>query len=247
MKQHYIYLTTNLINGKKYIGKHFGEINDDYLGSGKLLQRAINKYGKENFKKEILYLSKDNNENNQKEKEFIAAFNAVKDENFYNLAEGGDGGDIFHSLPPAQQEKIRQNQSIKNKGERNGMYGKHHSKETKEKLRQVDKSYTQTPEFKQTMSQVTQKEKNGMYGKHHTEEAKKKMSEKKKGKKLGAENGNAKKIRAYKDAEKTVLVKEFDTIKDALIFVKTKETDYSGITKRMKENKPYKGFYWEKV
>ena len=51
--EHYIYLTTNLINGKKYIGKHFGAICDSYLGSGTLLQRAIAKYGKENFKKEI--------------------------------------------------------------------------------------------------------------------------------------------------------------------------------------------------
>ncbi len=35
--EHYIYLTTNLINGKKYIGKHFGAIGDSYLGSGTLL------------------------------------------------------------------------------------------------------------------------------------------------------------------------------------------------------------------
>lgn len=35
--EHYIYLTTNLINGKKYIGKHFGTIGDSYLGSGTLL------------------------------------------------------------------------------------------------------------------------------------------------------------------------------------------------------------------
>lgn len=54
----YIYMTTNLINGKKYIGKHKGELNDSYLGSGTLLLRAIKKYGKENFKKEILYISK---------------------------------------------------------------------------------------------------------------------------------------------------------------------------------------------
>jgi hypothetical protein len=127
------------------------------------------------------------------------------------------------------------------------MYGKHHSQETKQKLKQIDKSYTQTESFKKTMSSVTTGNKNGMYGKKHTEEAKKKMSEKKKGKKLGSENGNAKKIRAYKDEAKTILVKEFDTIQEALIFVETKPTDYSGISKRMKMNKPYKGFYWEKV
>ena len=67
----YIYLTINLINGKKYIGKHYGELDDSYLGSGTILQKAINKYGKQNFKKEILYISKDEEENCIKEKEFI--------------------------------------------------------------------------------------------------------------------------------------------------------------------------------
>ena len=43
----YIYLTTNLINGKQYIGQHKGELNDSYLGSGTNISKAINKYGKE--------------------------------------------------------------------------------------------------------------------------------------------------------------------------------------------------------
>ena len=92
MKQYYIYLTTNLINNNKYIGKHYGELDDDYLGSGKLLTLAINKYGKTNFKKEILYISSSNEENNQKEKEFIKTFNAVEKRDFYNIHEGGEGG-----------------------------------------------------------------------------------------------------------------------------------------------------------
>ena len=71
MKQYYIYLTINLINGKKYIGKHYGELDDSYLGSGTILQKAINKYGKQNFKKEILYISKNEEENCIKEKKFI--------------------------------------------------------------------------------------------------------------------------------------------------------------------------------
>lgn len=49
MKQYFIYETTNLKNGKKYIGKHYGELNDSYLGSGTLLKKAIEKYGKESF------------------------------------------------------------------------------------------------------------------------------------------------------------------------------------------------------
>lgn len=246
MKKHFIYMTTNLITNEKYIGKHYGTEDDSYLGSGKILQRAILKYGKENFKREILYISQNVEENNQKEKEFIKAYNAIEDRNFYNIAEGGDGGDIFHTLPLEQQDQLRERARLQCTGEGNPMYGKHHSEETKNKLRQIDKSYTQTQEYRNNMSKIKSGEGNGMYGKHHTEEAKQKMSDAKKGKKLGAENGNAKGISAYRDSEMTDLVKHFDTIQEALIWIGTKSTDYSGISKRMKENKPYKKYYWKK-
>lgn len=51
MKQYYVYLTTNLVNNKKYIGQHYGEVTDSYIGSGSILKKAIEKYGKNNFKK----------------------------------------------------------------------------------------------------------------------------------------------------------------------------------------------------
>lgn len=244
--KHFIYMTTNLVTNEKYIGKHYGSEEDGYLGSGKILKRAIEKYGKDNFKREILYFSKDSQENNQKEIEFIKAFNAVEDKTFYNISKGGDGGDIFHTLPLEQQEQLRQSFSQRYAGEGNPMYGKHHTEETKEKLRQIDKAYTKTQEYRKKMSKIKADEGNGMYGKHHTEEAKQKMSEAKKGKKLGAENGNAKGISAYRDSEMKDFVKHFDTIQEALIWVGTKPNDYSGISKRMKDNKPYKKYYWKK-
>lgn len=88
-KQYFIYLTINLINGKQYIGQHYGYANDKYLGSGVKLARAIAKYGAENFHRIILCFCKDAEEANQKEIEIIARYNAVEDDNFYNLAEGG--------------------------------------------------------------------------------------------------------------------------------------------------------------
>ena len=54
-KYHYVYKTTCLINDKFYIGIHStNEINDNYLGSGKILKLSIRKHGKNNHKKEIL-------------------------------------------------------------------------------------------------------------------------------------------------------------------------------------------------
>lgn len=91
MKQHYIYLTTNLINGKQYIGQHYGELNDSYYGSGVVIAKAIQQYGKENFTKEILAITTQE-EIDELEKFYIAQFNAVESDNFYNLSEGGQQG-----------------------------------------------------------------------------------------------------------------------------------------------------------
>lgn len=106
-KQYFIYLTTNLINGKQYIGQHYGYTNDAYLGSGVMLTRAIEKYGAENFNRVILCFCKDAEEANSKEIEIIARYNAVEDNNFYNLASGGRTMD-FELL---NQKKIEWQQS----------------------------------------------------------------------------------------------------------------------------------------
>ena len=55
MHYYYLYRITNLLNNKIYIGVHqTSNINDRYLGSGKLLKADIQKYGRNSFKKEIL-------------------------------------------------------------------------------------------------------------------------------------------------------------------------------------------------
>lgn len=109
-----IYLTTNLINGKKYIGQHkISKSYDYYLGSGKILKQAIEKYGRENFKKESLVFCETQEEANEKEKYYIKLFDAVNDDNFYNLAEGGyEGGFTYYKeyleKNPEEKEKIEQ-------------------------------------------------------------------------------------------------------------------------------------------
>jgi hypothetical protein len=83
-----VYKVTNKINNKYYIGKHQTKnLNDDYMGSGKLIKRAIKKYGIENFIKEILFVFDNEKEMNDKEKELV-----LLNEMSYNLCYGGKGG-----------------------------------------------------------------------------------------------------------------------------------------------------------
>lgn len=72
-----IYKTTNLINGKFYIGRDKFN-NSEYLGLGKILQSAIEKYGKENFKKEILEHCSSIEELNEREIFWIKETNAIE-------------------------------------------------------------------------------------------------------------------------------------------------------------------------
>lgn len=95
--QYYVYIVTNTVNNKKYIGKHYGKTDDSYLGSGRLIKQAIEKYGKESFIKYILYSSDSNKDIDSVEKFYIEKLEAIKSSRFYNLAEGGTGGNTLTS------------------------------------------------------------------------------------------------------------------------------------------------------
>lgn len=87
-----IYVVYNVINGKEYVGKHkTRNINDKYMGSGKLVQRAIKKYGKENFIKDILFVFDSEQKVNAKEKELVTQ-EYINSKISYNLCPGGYGG-----------------------------------------------------------------------------------------------------------------------------------------------------------
>ena len=88
-----IYLTTNLVNGKRYIGKDSNN-NPKYLGSGVLLKEDIIKYGKENFKKEILEYCKNDEELTLQESYWIQHYDALTSDDFYNLVDFNSGWNI---------------------------------------------------------------------------------------------------------------------------------------------------------
>lgn len=86
-----VYKTTNLKNNRYYIGAHKTDNpNDDYLGSGLAVKRAIKYYGRDNFIKEVLYVFQTEDEMYQKERELVETH--LNDPLCYNLMEGGIGG-----------------------------------------------------------------------------------------------------------------------------------------------------------
>lgn len=91
-----VYCTTNIINGKKYIGKSVSE-RPGYLGSGKAFLNAVKKYGKKNFKKQVLAQTEDKYFLNELEQYYINYYNAIASPLFYNITAGGEGGNTFQS------------------------------------------------------------------------------------------------------------------------------------------------------
>jgi group I intron endonuclease len=105
----YIYKTINILNNKIYIGKCSRKIEKydktkKYLGSGKILNNSINKYGRKYFKKEILEKAYSKQELNELEIYYIWEFDSTNLNIGYNLTKGGDGGDTFTNNP--NKEKI---------------------------------------------------------------------------------------------------------------------------------------------
>lgn len=89
-KYHIIYKLTNTVNGLVYIGQHStNKLNDGYMGSGLKIREAIRKYGKHQFRKEILALCDTKEELDELEIFFISIYNSTQ--NGYNIAKGGRG------------------------------------------------------------------------------------------------------------------------------------------------------------
>ena len=169
---HYVYKTTNLVNGKMYIGVHMtNNLADGYLGSGKIFKSAVKKYGKESFSRKILLFCQTREESLVKEIFYISNFRDFygKDK-LYNITEGGQGvgfGENHPMFGRSHTAEARASISKSITGEKNPFYGKSHSKETREHLSKIGS--TKTGEL------------NSFYGRKHTDEFKRQLSESRKG------------------------------------------------------------------
>ena len=159
-----IYKTTNLTNNKFYIGQD-SKNNPNYYGSGIILIKAIKKYGKENFKKEILEFCITKNELDNREKYWIEYYNSTDKNIGYNIHSGG-GGSLGGPLSDEHRKKIS-----------NATKGKYVSPETRKKL--SDRVFTNSHKEKISKNHIDVSGTNSpMYGKEHSETAKRKISEK---------------------------------------------------------------------
>lgn len=107
-----IYKTVNLINNKVYIGKDKNN-NPNYYGSGKIFIQALKKYGKENFKKEILEYCKSEDELCDREIYWIKYYKNLLGKQCYNIVELSSGGNNFQFLSEERKIEVRKKISLK--------------------------------------------------------------------------------------------------------------------------------------
>lgn len=172
-KYRYIYLIKNNINNKTYIGQHTTKnLDDNYFGSGMLLKKAIEKYGKENFEFGYLVFCSNHIELNEQEKIWIKFFKNHTNRGNYNIRDGGQDEFIFSHSEESKikisknktrhiwTEKERKAMSDRVSGENHPLHKKGgHSEETKEKLKIIHKNrkILKCPHCKKEMDYVNAK------------------------------------------------------------------------------------------
>ena len=166
----YIYKITNTINNKIYIGVHKTiDLNDGYMGSGKLLNKAFEKYGKDNFDKDILEYFTDYESALSREREIVDDEFLLR-EDTYNIRRGGSGGfDYINKNKLNDYDKT---------GENNPFYNKTHSDDVKKKLSVLaTKQWAGIPKSDEHKKKISESH----LGEIFTDERKKRISEATKG------------------------------------------------------------------
>lgn len=185
-KINYVYVTTNLLNGKQYIGDRSCNCDpekDKYLGSGLLINKAKKKYGKNNFLKTIIDDSfKTRKEAFEAQEKYIIKYNTLSP-NGYNISPKGGIG-----ITGCMAEETKQKISNKLK---NRIFSEEHKKKLSLTLKGKLKSETHKKNIKKfhkhtvpwnkskKLEPLSEDHKNkirkSITGKQHKEETKKKI------------------------------------------------------------------------
>lgn len=223
--------------------------------AGQPFYRAIQKYGWDNFKHEIVYSNLDKQSACEKEKELIALYNSTDPRFGYNVSLGGELTQL--GLPCSDDKKRKISAAL---------IGRHPSAETRAKLSlaRTGKSFTQShrtnmslnnamhdPEYRKRVSQALKGRKftpehraklsaahqhmsgskNPMFGKHHSEETRRKISENRR-------RTNMKPVRCITTGE------VFESKLSASKYFKMSE---SSVADSCKYSKSVKGYLFEEI
>ena len=194
---YYIYLIVNKVNGKTYVGQRKSSKEyhlDNYMGSGKLLKKAKQKYGIENFEKFLIQYCYSKEETDKAERFWIAEYRS-RGKAEYNIADGGQGASVgFKGKHHSEESKIKISESCKevfkseavrqklSKAHKGKNFSEDHKQNLSESLKGKNKGKHRTEEQRKRMSDTMKGENNPFYGRQHSNETKRKISESKKGK-----------------------------------------------------------------
>ena len=134
-----IYKTTNLVNGKQYIGKDRNN-KPSYLGSGSILKKAIQKYGRQNFKKEIIEVCSSHEELKIREEYWLNYYDVGNNPNFYNMHNHSFGGVYgkkrsLDTIRKISESLVGEKNPMHGRcGQSNPRYGTKHSTESRMKM-----------------------------------------------------------------------------------------------------------------
>lgn len=130
---HIVYLTTNLVNQKIYVGVHSTyNLDDGYIGSGLTIKYAIRKYSKVKFSRQILYYCLTRTDALEKESQIVDKY-FISRKDTYNSCIGGYGGSLDYINNLSDEEKLLRNKNIsikklgktvKNGGRKSSVYDK---------------------------------------------------------------------------------------------------------------------------
>lgn len=238
-----VYIHTNKANNKMYIGqtKNGNDPNKRWAnGNGYRyccrFWNAIQKYGWDNFKHEVIASNLTLDEANHFEELLISMLDTTNPENGYNLKSGGENNlcseETKRKISEATIGREPWNKGVSLFGEQNNFYGKKHTDDTKEKISNAAKLRTG--------------DKNPFYGKRHSDDAKRKIAEAR----YGVDNTPKEaREKMYKRVNQYsmdgVYIQTYDSLGEAAIAVGTTRQNISMVIR--KKMLTAKGYLWFEV